>query len=61
VLEFCKSIDDHKHWAAKAFTLPQGKKIVDAAMENAKKRESNSKLLQSIEDGFRGPLVYFGT
>jgi len=37
----------------KAFTAPQGKKIVDMMVDNAKKRESNAKLLESIEESLQ--------
>lgn len=54
VLEFCKGIEDVDHWGARAFaTTQQGKKIVEIMVENAKKRESNAKLLEQIEDSIR--------
>ena len=50
VLAFCADMDKSSHWAVKAFEGQPGKKIIDAMMDNARKRECNAKLLESIEN-----------
>lgn len=53
VIEFCATLDSSQHWAAKAFDTQSGKKIIDAMVEHAKKRQSNAKLLAQLEDAIR--------
>ncbi|CAJ1423574.1 unnamed protein product [Effrenium voratum] len=45
---FIKSSEYNDHWAIQAFNLDKGRKIVEAARENAKKREAQSTVLESI-------------
>ncbi len=49
VLSFCADMGKSGHWACQAFDNQQGKKVLDVLMDNARKRESNNKLLQTIE------------
>lgn len=52
-------MDKSSHWAVKAFDGQQGKKIIDAMIDNARKRESNAKLLESIESAISEQLGSF--
>ena len=56
VLEFHKSVPTSEHWACKVFANQQGKKILDILVDNAHKREANSKLLEMVDCGLQGLL-----
>ena len=45
-----------EHWACKVFANQQGKKILDILVDNAHKREANSKLLEMVDCGLQGLL-----
>ena len=53
VLSICDQVGSSTHWAVKAFDSREGKKIIEVMRDHAKKRESNAKLLESIEDAIR--------
>ena len=56
VLKFSEQMEESPHWAVKAFGTKEGKKITQAMVENARKRESNAKLLEEIETAIREKL-----
>ena len=58
VMQFCDDFSSFDHWAVRAFDCAPGKKIVEMAQDNAKKRQANAKLLASICDATREPLDF---
>ena len=56
MIKFCENLGNSEHWAVQALASKEGKKITQAMLENARKRESNTKLLEAIETAFREQL-----
>lgn len=48
---FTKESEQHQHWLVQAMCLDRGRKVVEAAMANAKSREQQSGVLGLISDG----------
>lgn len=57
ILAFAEGMETNQHWAVQAFTVQQGKKLVEFMVDHARRREANSQLLAKVDESLEELLV----